>query len=67
MRSFITCTYQNVIRVIESRNMSMAGHVARIEGMENPNRNLAGNPKVRDHSEDLGVDRRIILEWILEK
>jgi hypothetical protein len=23
------------------------------------------NPKGRDHSEDLGVDERIILEWIL--
>jgi hypothetical protein len=26
-----------------------------------------GNLKVRDHSEDLGVDWRIILEWILRK
>jgi hypothetical protein len=25
------------------------------------------NVKGRDHSEDLGVDWRIILEWILEK
>jgi hypothetical protein len=25
------------------------------------------NLKGRDDSEDLGVDRRIILEWILEK
>jgi hypothetical protein len=25
------------------------------------------NPKRRGHSEDLGVDGRIILEWILEK
>jgi hypothetical protein len=25
------------------------------------------NPKGKDHSEDLGVDRRIILEWMLEK
>jgi hypothetical protein len=22
------------------------------------------NPKVRDHSEDLGIDRKIILEWM---
>jgi hypothetical protein len=26
-----------------------------------------GNLKERDHLEDLGVDVRIILEWILEK
>jgi len=25
------------------------------------------NPKERDHSEDVGEDRKIILEWILEK
>jgi hypothetical protein len=28
---------------------------------------LSGNLKVRDHSEDLGEDGRIILERILEK
>jgi hypothetical protein len=28
---------------------------------------LSENPKGRDHSVDLGVDGRIILEWILEK
>jgi hypothetical protein len=25
------------------------------------------NVKGRDHLEDLGIDRKIILEWILEK
>jgi len=25
------------------------------------------DPKGRDHSEDVGVDGRIILEWILKK
>jgi len=28
---------------------------------------LSENLKGRDHSEDLGVDRRIILDWILQK
>jgi hypothetical protein len=28
---------------------------------------LTENLKVRDHSEDIGVDGRIILEWILGK
>jgi hypothetical protein len=28
---------------------------------------MSENLKVRDHSEDLGVDGRIILEWILGK
>jgi hypothetical protein len=26
---------------------------------------LSENPEERDHSEDLGIDERIILEWIL--
>ena len=26
-----------------------------------------GNLRDRDHLEDIGIDRRIILEWILEK
>jgi hypothetical protein len=28
---------------------------------------LVGKPEGRDHSEDLDIDRRIILEWILGK
>jgi hypothetical protein len=28
---------------------------------------LIGNLEERDHSEDLGVDGRILLEWILGK
>jgi hypothetical protein len=28
---------------------------------------LNGKPQVRGHLEDLGIDGRIILKWILEK
>jgi hypothetical protein len=28
---------------------------------------LVGNPEVRDHLLDLGVDGKIILEWVLGK
>jgi hypothetical protein len=53
----------NIVRVIKSRRMRWAGHVAcmgevfarfRLEG-----------PKVRDHREDLGVGGRITLRWTL--
>jgi hypothetical protein len=33
--------------------------------MRNAYRVLIGNLKGRDHSDDVGVDRKIILEWIL--
>jgi len=46
-------TSPNIIRVINSRRMRWARHVASIKG--------------KDYSEDLGVDEKIILEWILEK
>ena len=47
----------NIVRVIKSRRMSWAGHVARM-GEER------GNRRERGHWGDLGVDRRIILGWI---
>jgi hypothetical protein len=35
--------------------------------MRNAYRILVGNVNGRDHSEDLGVDGKIMLEWILGK
>jgi hypothetical protein len=54
----------NFIRVIKS-GMRGAGHVARVEEMHTVI--WLENLKVRVHSEDLGVDGKIILEWILGK
>jgi len=47
------------IRVIKSRRMRWAGHVARIR--ETRNSYLKG----RDHSKDVRIDGWIILKWIL--
>jgi hypothetical protein len=33
--------------------------------MRNAYRIFVGKPEWRDHSEDLGVDGRVILEWML--
>jgi len=43
----------------------MGGHVARTEEMRNADNILVG--KSEENSEDLGVDRKIILELILWK
>jgi hypothetical protein len=56
----------NIVRVIKSRRMRWAGHVARIGGRgEVFTVFWLGGPKGRDHWEDLGVGGRIILRWTL--
>jgi len=65
MRSFITCTlHVNFIRLIKSRKMRWEGHVARLK-FEVRTKCWPENLKGIDHSENLGVDGSIILEWIL--
>jgi hypothetical protein len=51
----------NIIR------LRWADHVARIGKMRNAYDILDGNPERKNHSEDLGVDGKIIPEWILGK
>jgi hypothetical protein len=52
----------NIIRVIKSRRMRLAGHVARMrEGRGVFTGFWLEGPKVRDHWKDLGVGGRITL------
>jgi hypothetical protein len=53
--------------MIMSREMGGVGHVARMGEMRSAYKMLVGNLKGRNHSEDLGVDGRIILELTLGK
>jgi hypothetical protein len=55
----------NIVRVIKSRRMRWAGHVARMG--EVLTRFWLGGHKARDHWEDLGVGGRITLRWTLGK
>jgi hypothetical protein len=57
----------NIVRVIKSRRMRLAGHVARMGKGEVFTGFWLGSPKVRDQLEDLGVGRRITLSWTLGK
>ena len=52
------------MRVIKSRRMRWAGHVARMREERGRIGSWWGNRRERDHSEDLGVDGWIILGWI---
>ena len=54
----------NIVRVIKSRRMRWAGHVARMGVERWTFRVLVGKPGGRDRWGDLGVDGLIILGWI---
>jgi hypothetical protein len=49
----------NIFKVIKSRKMRWAGHVARMGRGEVFARFWLEGPKVRDHWEDLGIGGRI--------
>jgi hypothetical protein len=57
----------HIIRVIKSRGMRWAGHVARMGEGRCVYRVLVGKPEERDHLEDPGLDGRIILRGIFRK
>jgi hypothetical protein len=56
----------NIIKMIKSRRMRWEGHVARM-GVKNEYKIVFRKPEGKTHSEDLGVDERIILKWIIGK
>jgi hypothetical protein len=54
----------NIVRVIKSRRIRWAGHVARMGEERGRIGSWWGNRRERDHWGDLGVDGWIILGWI---
>jgi hypothetical protein len=55
----------NTVRVIKSRRMRWAEHLARMGRGEVLTGFWMGGPKARDHWEDLGVGGKITLRWAL--
>jgi hypothetical protein len=57
----------NIVRVIKSRRMRWAGHVARKRERRGVYRVLVRKPEEKRPLGRPGVDGRIILKWILRK
>jgi hypothetical protein len=57
----------NIIRVIKSRRMRWAGHVARMGEGRVHTRFWWGDLREKDHLKNPGVDKNIILNWSLKK
>ena len=53
--------------MIKSRSLKWAGHVARMEEGRNGFKLLTGKLTVKRLYEGLGVDRKTVLEWTLNK
>jgi hypothetical protein len=56
-----------IVRVIKARRMRWAGHMARMGEVRGAHNILVVSRVGRNHYEDLGVDGRITLRWILGK
>ena len=57
----------NIVRVIKSRRMRRAGHVARMDGDRGCIGSCWGNRREGNHWGDLGVDGWILLGWICRR
>ena len=57
----------NIVRVIKSRRLRWAGHVAKMEEGRSVFKILTGKPTGKRHLGGLGVDGRTILEWTLKR
>ena len=57
----------NVVRVIKSRRLRWAGHVARMEECRSAFQILKGKPTGKRPFGSLGVDEKTILEWTLKR
>ena len=57
----------NIVRVVKSRRMRWAGHVARMGEDRGVHRVLVEKPEEKSHWGDQDVDGRIILRWIFRK
>ena len=61
------CSLPNIVRLIKSRRMSWAGHVARVGESRGVYRLLVRKPEGKNLLEEPDIDGWIILRWIFRK
>jgi hypothetical protein len=59
------CSSPSIIRIIKSRRMRWAGHVAQMRDKKNAYRTLVGKPEGKRPMEDQDVGGWTIIKWIL--
>jgi len=64
---YVLYSSSNIIRVIKSRRIRWAGHVAPMGKVEVHTGFCWRDPRERDHLKDLDVDGRIILKCMFKK
>jgi hypothetical protein len=69
MRNFITCTLHQILLGWSSQGGQnrWVRYVARLVKMRNAYKTVIRSPKRKGQSEELRIDEKIILEWILRK
>jgi hypothetical protein len=67
MKSLVICTAHQTFLGDQIEKNEVGGHVAHMGRVEVYTGFWWGNLRERDHLEDPGVDRRIILKWIFRK
>jgi hypothetical protein len=68
VRSFITCVFHQILLGDQAKEDDTGGEYSTYGGDEKCIQNfLSGNTKGRKHLEELGIDGKILLEWICEQ
>ena len=67
VRCYVCTHLTNIVRVIKSRRLIWAGHVARMEEVRSAFKILKGKPTIKRPLGRSGIDGRTILEWTLKR